>query len=164
MALCARALSAVTNGSGFVVQYAHDIMDRVTNISWRAASGATIGGFAYEYDALGRIVSRDHVLGDTSQSSPMSQSSQRTYTYDDFDRLASDGDVAYTYDAAGNRMTRSEDGETVTYTLGVGDRLASWTGGSYTHDIAGNVVRIGGGGRPAGGGGRYGPFVSPYLM
>ena len=43
-------------------------MDRVTNTSWRAASGATIGG------------------------------------------LASDGDVAYTYDAAGN-VTRIGGGE-----------------------------------------------------
>ena len=130
--LCLRRvrLAAVTNASGFVVQYAYDIMDRVTNISWRTTSGATIGGFAYGYDALGRIVSRGHTLGDPSLPlSPMSQSSQKTYAYDDFDRLASDGDVTYTYDAAGNRMTRTEDGETITYTLGVGDRLASWTGG-----------------------------------
>ena len=79
----------------------------------------------------------------------MSQSSQKTYTYDDLDRLASDGDVAYTYDAAGNRMTRTEDGDTTTYTIGVGDRLASWTGGAYTYDIAGNVTRIERDGSPA---------------
>ena len=75
----------------------------------------------------------------------MSQSSQRTYAYDDLDRLASDGDVAYTYDAAGNRMTRTEDGDTITYTIGVGDRLASYgragaprtpqsAEGAYTYD------------------------------
>ena len=98
----------------------------VTNISWRTTIGATLGGFAYEYDALGRIVLRSHALGGPSQSSPMSQTFQRTYAYDDFDRLASDGDVVYTYDAAGNRMTRTDDGETITYTLGVGDRLASY--------------------------------------
>ena len=103
---------------------------------------------AYEYDALGRITSRSHVLGDPSQPSPMSQTFQKTYAYDDFDRLASDGDVVYTYDAAGNRMTRTEDGETITYTLGVGDRLASWTGGAYTHDVAGNVTRIERDGKP----------------
>ena len=135
-------------------------MDRVTNISWQTASGATLGGFAYEYDALGRITSRSHTLGDPSQpSSPMSQSSQKSYTYDDFDRLASDGDVSYTYDAAGNRMTRTEGGETITYTLGVGDRLASYgragaprtpqfVEGAYTHDAAGNVTRIERDGRP----------------
>ena len=133
-------------------------MDRVTNISWRTSNGATLGGFAYEYDAVGRITSRSHALGDLSQpSSPMSQSSQKSYTYDDFDRLASDGDLAYTYDAAGNRMTRTEDGDTITYTLGVGDRLASYgradsmnppQSGSYAYDAAGNVTRIERDGRP----------------
>ena len=132
-------------------------MDRVTNISWRTTSGATLGGFAYEYDALGRITSRSHTLGDPSQPSPMSQSSQKAYAYDDLDRLASDGDVSYTYDAAGNRMTRTENGETITYTLGVGDRLASYgsaastmppQSGAYMYDAAGNVARIERDGRP----------------
>ena len=52
------------------------------------------------------------------------------------------GNTAYSYDAAGNRMTRTEDGETVTYSLGAGDRLATWTGGSYRYDAAGCVTRI----------------------
>ena len=48
------------------------------------------------------------------------------YAYDVMDRLASDGGVTYTYDAAGNRMTKTENGETVIYTLDEGDRLASY--------------------------------------
>jgi len=48
----------------------------------------------------------------------------------------------YTYDAAGRRMARTENGETTTYTLGAGDRLASWTGGSYAYNTAGCVTRI----------------------
>ena len=115
-------------------------MDRVTNIAWKTASGATLGGVEYEYDAIGRITARSLGVG--------TNSFDRVYAYDDLDRLASDGDVTYTYDAAGNRMTRTEDGATVTYTLGVGDRLASWTGGAYTHDAAGNVTRIEREGRP----------------
>ena len=71
-----------------------------------------------------------------------------THAYDGLDRLAADGGVAYTYDAAGNRMTRTENGETIAYTLGVGDRLASWTGGSYTYNAAGCVTRIERNGRP----------------
>ena len=133
-------LAATTNASGFMVEYAYDSMDRVTNISWKAASGATLGGFGYEYDAVGRIVSRSHAIG--------SNAFDRVYAYDDLDRLASDDGVTYTYDAAGNRMTRTEDGETITYTLGVGDRLATWTGGSYAYDFAGNVTRIERHGRP----------------
>ena len=133
-------LAAVTNAGGFVVEYEYDVMDRVTNIAWRTTSGATIGGFGYEYDAVGRIVSRSHAIG--------SNAFDWAYAYDDFDRLASDDDDTYTYDAAGNRMTRMENGITTTYTLGVGDRLASWTGGSYTYDFAGNVTRIERDGRP----------------
>jgi RHS repeat-associated protein len=133
-------LAAVTNAGGFVVEYKYDIMDRVTNISWKTTSGATLGGFEYEYDAVGRIVSRSHAIG--------SNAFDRAYAYDDLDRLASDGGVTYTYDAAGNRTTRTESGSTVTYTLGLGDRLASWTGGSYTYDFAGNVTRIERDGRP----------------
>ena len=109
-------------------------MNRVTNISWRTASGSRLGGFAYRYDALGRIVSRAHDLGGASFD--------RDYAYDGMDRLASDGGTAYAYDAAGNRTSRTESGETVDYTLGQGDRLATWTGGSYRYDAAGCVTRI----------------------
>ena len=40
-----------------MVEYEYDIMDRVTNISWKTASGATLGGFGYEYDTAGRLAS-----------------------------------------------------------------------------------------------------------
>ena len=115
-------------------------MDRVTNISWKTTSGASLGGFAYEYDALGRITSRSHALGTNAFN--------RAYAYDDLDRLSSDGGVSYTYDAAGNRTTKTENGETITYSLGVDDRLASWTGGAYSYDVAGCVTRIERDGKP----------------
>ena len=153
-------IAAVTNGHGLVTEYAYDVMDRVTNIAWRTAGGAPLGGFSYSYDAAGRIVSRGHSLGDPFHPSQMSQSSQTTYAYDALDRLVSDGGVAYAYDAAGNRMSRTEVGGSVAYTLGAGDRLASWTGstsGAYAHDAAGCVTSIvssaglgGGGASPPG--------------
>ena len=133
-------LAVVTNAHGLVTVYAYDVMDRVTNIAWRTVDGAALGGFSYEYDAAGRIVSRGHSLGGVAFD--------RTYAYDDLDRLAADGDVVYAYDAAGNRMAHMENGETTTYTLGAGDRLASWTGGSYTYNAAGCVTRIERDGRP----------------
>ena len=49
-------LSSVTNANGLVAEYAYDVMDRVTNIAWRTTGGAALVGFAYEYDAAGRIV------------------------------------------------------------------------------------------------------------
>ena len=85
----------------------------MTNITWKTASGATLGGFGYEYDAVGRIVSRSHAIG--------SNAFDRAYAYDDFNRLASDDGVTYTYDAAGNRTMKTENGATIIYTLGIGD-------------------------------------------
>ena len=141
-------LASATNGHGLATEYAYDTMDRVTNISWRTVGGEPLGGFAYGYDAIGRIVSRNHTLGDTSQPSQISQQEQKTYSYDDLDRLASDGDIEYVYDAAGNRLAKTGGGETVAYTLGVGDRLASWSVGSYEYDAAGSVTRIVRAGKP----------------
>ena len=117
-----------------------DVMNRVTNIAWRTASGARLGGFAYRYDALGRIVSRAHDLGGAAFD--------RDYAYDDMDRLASDGGAAYAYDAAGNRMTRTEDGETVTYSLGAGDRLATWTEVKSARYAEQNSAELNGGRKP----------------
>ena len=72
----------------------------------------------------------------------------REHHHVDLARLASDGDTSYTYDVAGNRMTRPVNGKTITYTLGVGDRLASWTDGSYEYDTAGCVTQIVRDGKP----------------
>ena len=147
-------VSAITNANGLVTKYAYDVMDRVTNIAWRTVDGVSLGGFAYSYDATGRIGERDISLGDPSQPSPMSQSSHKNYSYDDLDRLAMDGDVSYTYDAAGNRLAKIDPANaTILYTLGLGDRLATYgracspsapqpAEGTYTYDTVGNVMHI----------------------
>ena len=44
--------------------------------------------------------------------------------------------------AAGNRLSRTGDGDSVAYAYGPGDRLAAWTDGVYEYDAAGCVTRI----------------------
>ena len=128
-------LAEVTNANGVVTAHAYDVMDRVTNVTWTTRAGTVLGGFRYVYDAVGRIVSREHRLG--------TNRFDRAYAYDALDRLVADGGVSYEYDAAGNRMARcGGDGGDVAYALGAGDRLASWTSGAYEHDAAGCVTRI----------------------
>ena len=55
-----------------MVKYAYNIMDRVTNISWKTTSGESLGGFGYEYDAAGRVV------GQRGATCPVD------YVYDEF--------------------------------------------------------------------------------
>ena len=129
-------LSAVTNGSGFVVEYMHDIMDRVTNISWRTTSGATLGGFEYEDDAAGRIVSRRQEIGDPSHPSQMSQLSHKNYAYDDLGSLTNETVVGV---AGTNTIIRHWDsfGRSLGYSLvGRDDPIAPQRQSTLAYDSA----------------------------
>ena len=97
--------------------------------------GATLGGFAYEYDALGRITSRSHSLGAPSHPSPMSQSSQKTYAYDAAGRLVKEGLKTYRYGYLDKVLSVTDGKDKYTYTYHVDGQLASATyvtGGSQS--------------------------------
>ncbi len=65
-------------------------MDRVTNISWRTTSGATLGGFEYEYDAAGRLVS---TISLSARSTRSTRLNTRLYLYDNLnERVATVSD------------------------------------------------------------------------
>ena len=100
-------------------------MDRVTNVSWRTTGGATLGDFAYEYDALGRITSRSHSLGAPSHPSPMSQSSQKTYAYDAAGRLVREGSKTYRYGYLDKVLSVTDGKGKYIYTYHVDGQLAS---------------------------------------
>ena len=73
-----------------MVEYEYDIMDRVTNISWKTTSGATIGGFGYEYDTAGRLAS---TLSLSTRSTRSTRLNIRLYLYDEHnDRVATVSD------------------------------------------------------------------------
>ena len=54
-------------------------MDRVTNISWKTTSGATLGGFGYEYDTAGRLAS---TLSLSTRSTRSTRLNAWLYLYD----------------------------------------------------------------------------------
>ena len=139
-------VSAVTNGVGLVAEYQYDVMDRPTNIVWRAPGGGVLASFRYAYNALGMITDRARSVGTNEVAT--------AYGYDDLDRLASETESTgvsrtYGYDLAGNRLFKTETGSATTaYSLGVGNRLATYTGGSYTHNAAGCATSIDRTGKP----------------
>ncbi len=140
-------ISSITNlESGIVSSYAYDIMDRVTNINYRTASGTLICGLSYQYDALGMITNRMTEGG--------GQTTEVGYEYDTINRLVSEtrstsnlppSTTSYTYDLAGNRLSKTVDGMDVAYaTIGVGDRIASWRAASATGFESQRNVRVSG--------------------
>ncbi len=60
-------------------EYVSDILDRVTNITYRAASGAVVRSFAYSYDATDMITRQVSVTDGESVTN--------SYAYDGLDRL-----------------------------------------------------------------------------
>ena len=111
-------VTSVTKPNGIVQTIAYDAAGRITATEERTSSGVLVVGFAYTYDAIGRLIKERSMLDDSTQN----------YTYDDLNRVtlreSKDGtgaltkSQAYTYDAAGNLLTAN--------------------GFSYTYDSASN--------------------------
>lgn len=156
-------LSSVIDPDGRMTTYTYDGVGNLTKMTYPNGAIAL-----YTYDSLNRLVSlvnRDfsdamissytYVLGAAGNRLKVTENSGRTvaYTYDDLYRLIhenitdpvlGDETIAYTYDAAGNRLTKVDSNGTTNYTYDAGDQLITETGGGYattcTYDLNGNTV------------------------
>ena len=98
----------------------------------------------YEFDAVGNLIK----LRKGDQSEPP----LRAYTYDKLGRLTETRDgtsnallQGYTYDATGNRTSKTDAGATQTYTYpGTSHRLSQIGATSRSYDAAGNTTAVGG--------------------
>lgn len=125
-------LSGASYSNGIHCSYSHDLMDRLTGITWADVSNQVLTSRAYTYTAAG-------LVGDIT-----SESGEKTiYSYDSLDRLTRErhtdyygqviSDNTYEYDLAGNRTRKrvlDKDGNTlvtINYSLPVGNKLGSWT-------------------------------------
>jgi YD repeat-containing protein len=95
----------------------------------------------YDYDYAGRRTAARFTKEDTSQRT-------EHYGYDDLSRLSSvdygDGHTqSYTFDALGNRLTKTDDTATQTYAYDA-NMLVSRGGLAYTNDLNGNTLTGGG--------------------
>jgi RHS repeat-associated protein len=132
--------AGVTHPNATRTSYTYDTVNRLTALEHRSPADAVMAGYAYALDAKGRRTSLTESSGRTV-----------TYTYDGLSRLLSETIVdavagnkslAYTYDAVGNRLTRTEDGNTTNYGYDINDRLLSeGLGIAYAYDDNGNQIR-----------------------
>lgn len=112
--------------SGITCSYQYDLMDRATNITYRAGNESLIRSFEYDYNAVGMIKRKSISSGLSFTSSD--------YVYDSLDRLVYESSTAngaptvsksYSYDLSGNRLSKTANGLKTTYTIGIGNRLSS---------------------------------------
>jgi len=135
-------LSQMTcTNTGVFVQYGYDVMDRVTNIVWKAASSNVLRSFTYQYNNASMIT-----------NIALEDGSNLGYSYDDLDRLTGEtrsGNqqyaISYGWDEVGNRLAKTNGDASVSYVYSNGcNRLTGWTATSTNNFADASRVAIAG--------------------
>jgi RHS repeat-associated protein len=131
-----------TQPAGTVTTYTYDSLHRLTGLENRKADGTVLTSYSY---TLGPAGNRTRVVEHSGR--------QVDYAYDGLYRLTEEaisdpvnGDetIAYTYDAFGNRLTKTAAAGATTYTYDTNDRLITENGPAgtttHTYDANGNTI------------------------
>lgn len=150
------------SGSNYILkEYTYDALNRVTAMTATKNGDASgkLESYAYTYDKNSNILT-ETLVNNTPSTGTEKVDETRTHTYDNLGRLlktvytdrvntADSKTVSYTYDDAGNRITRSVGGETTAYTYnGLHQLTKAVTTGTngeisnktYTYDAKGNEL------------------------
>src|SRR5690606_9259587 len=128
----------VTYPNGTKMLYTYDELNRLVELVNQDANGEIISSYKY---TLGPAGSRRKIEEHTGRVIE--------YEYDNTYKLlketinSPDGtirEISYTYDAVGNRLTKTDDGNTVNYTYDENNRLISEGENVYTYDNNGNTL------------------------
>jgi RHS repeat-associated protein len=127
-----RALAGTTNL--YSVDYTHDPLGRTTVLT--ETIGGVIDSYAYSYDLVGRLLSVTKngtpataytYDGNGNRLTGSGPGGTNTGIYDNQDRQTQYGSITFTYNAAGERETRTEGGLVTT----------------YNYDALGNLMEVG---------------------
>lgn len=157
------------NGNGQVVSrnlpggelsnYEYDRLGQLTGITHRNAGGSLLEQLSYVYDPVGNVIHKERQEQgkdeDRPQDTPKSADVE-DYTYDALNRLVEvqnlngSSRVTYAYDAAGNRLEKSETRQGITeiekYTYDFANKLTHWEKGTdyknYSYDLRGNLLQV----------------------
>lgn len=125
--------------NGVVTDFTYDELGRVLSLI-DSLGAQTINAQTYTYDAAGQRTSYSNALGQ-----PLATQPSVNVVDPQSDRMLQRGDVTYTYDEEGNRLSEAGPGGTTSYTWDSRGRLASLSfpgGGTATfrYDYAGNLI------------------------
>jgi RHS repeat-associated protein len=130
---------ALRNGAGGTVSsvsYGYDLNDQVTSKTTTGTAGA--GDNAYTYDQAGRLSSWT-VGGRTTQyawdaAGNRVRAGDEAATFDERNRLLTEGDTTYGYSPRGTMATKTSSGLTERFSFDAFDRLIAQAGESYSYD------------------------------
>ncbi|MEJ3741947.1 LamG-like jellyroll fold domain-containing protein [Actinomycetes bacterium KLBMP 9797] len=128
------------------VTYGFDLNHHLTGKTTTGTAGA--GQHTYGYDLAGRLTSWTGPQGTTDYGWDASgnrvKAGTKTATFDERNRLLSDGDYTYSYTPRGTQRTRTSSGLVEEYSFDAFDRLVQGGGQAYTYDGLDRVATRGG--------------------
>jgi RHS repeat-associated protein len=126
--------------NGIAVDYSYDALDRLMAIV-HSNGGTTLASYIYALGPAGNRLAVTEVDGSSIE-----------WTYDNAYRLIGErrldsggstvSETAFTYDAAGNRLSMTVDGVTTVYAYNALDQLLSAGSAAFTYDAMGNLVQV----------------------
>ncbi|MBU1122536.1 MAG: hypothetical protein ABIH71_00360 [Candidatus Omnitrophota bacterium] len=124
--------------NGVYTEYEYDSAKRIILVSNKKSDNSLISKYQYEYDANNNRVK---VIETTSE-----ETKTINYIYDELNRLtrADYSDTtfeSYTYDSAGNRLTKTTEKETINYKYDADNRLLRAGNTIFFYDKAGNLIK-----------------------
>jgi len=123
--------------------YASDILDRVTNITYRTAGGGLVRSFAYSYDAAGLITQKvTEAAGGQTVTNANAYDGLGRLVSESFTQSGTNALTHFSYDLAGNRLSVSSEFSVVNNTYTHNRLTAVSDGTSLAYDTAGNVTNI----------------------
>ncbi|GAA5178696.1 polymorphic toxin-type HINT domain-containing protein [Rugosimonospora acidiphila] len=119
------------------IGYGYDSNDDLTSKTTAGTAGAAQNTYGYDY--AGRLTSWTNGSAGTTQydwdaSGNRTRAGDKTATYDQRDRVLSDGEYSYDYDARGDLTSRTSSGYTEDFSFDAFDRLISDDGNGYSYD------------------------------
>jgi RHS repeat-associated protein len=134
--------ASVVYPNGTVAEYTYDALNRLTHLENRRSSEEVISSYSY---SLGPAGNRLSVTEDTGRVVNYSYDSLYRLRREEItDAVLGNDTIEYTYDAFGNRLTKTHSSGTTTYTYNANDQLIIETGTgysyTYTYDNNGNTT------------------------
>ncbi len=128
-----------SNRNGTETEYQYDGAGRQAAIMNRDGDGNTSSSFVYEYDLLGRRTSSENEDGTWEyQYDDVGQLTRAEFTSNTID--IEDTILTYDYDAAGNRISTSENGVITNYTTGDLNQYSAAGDKTFDYDADGNLI------------------------
>jgi RHS repeat-associated protein len=138
-------LSTRTLPNGVVTTYTYDARDRPLSVVHRNASNVVLVSRTYVRAPAGeptRITKEDGSYVDIGYDAALRITSERYYTAS----TVLEEELGYTYDADGNRLTKTRNGVVSTYSYAAGSRLIgvgrAGSSDTYAYDNRGRVIQI----------------------